>query len=380
MSGFLDLAIINAHWHREMAKNFGCRDRNAAIRWILKMIEKYGVRFLMGDFNMSAYQILYDLRACGIEAHVVARHVELNEACDKYVHDSCVIVAIGGCMYAPKPCTLDSHCCMAAQLGNGSNGKFGVRGFDISCYIFADVANRPDDHIGDQLVNRVKALRQTAAARRICKACTKEKLCTEHVYEPFNDRVKPPRQDGKTKGDPSFPITKDLPVLPDIKGFQSRPMMWDQMERQLKGVAHWSHFVMVGSTRSRSDLAKQRRGSAYRSSHGANQYNKRWTAGSAPAAAASSQASSSQSAPAAQNGRSNFSPAPRLRSRTTLESRREADQRPQAKAMPRSGVNLVPRGVTSVCDRPRHSSTQKRTAREEREQARKRDPRTSSRR
>ena len=115
MSGFNRLALINAHWHREMAKVLGCKERVAAVKWILDMIVKYGVRFLMGDFNMSAFQIVHDLRACGIEAHVVSQHVELNERCDAYLHDSCAIVAIGGLKYSLKPSTLSSHCCMAAQ-------------------------------------------------------------------------------------------------------------------------------------------------------------------------------------------------------------------------------------------------------------------------
>jgi len=373
MAGMNELALINAHWHRAMAKVLGSADRNAAIKWIRDMIEKYKVRFVMGDFNMSAFQIVYDLRACGIEATVISQHTELNEKCDGYVHDSCAIIAIGGCMYPPKPSTLESHCCMAAQLGNGSNGEFGVRGFDISSYIFADKANRPDDHIDDNLVKRVKVLRRIAAHRSTCTECTKEQRCTVHHYQKFNDRVSPPRQAGVKRGDQRFAVTKDLPVFQDIKGFQSNPMMWDQMEKQLKGVAHWPLYVTVGSTRGRSDAKHRERASAYHTRQISKPSSYWWTARSAPAAAPwSSKASSSQSAPAAQNGRSNFAPAPRQRSRTTLELRREADRKP------RSRVNLTPRGVTSVSEpdrrtdgpRRRWTSAEKRSAREERERGR----------
>ena len=94
LSGFRTLSLINAHWHYLMAKVLNGKMRKSAVAWMVERIKKYKVRFVVGDFNMSAFQLLDDLRACGIECLVVSQHLELDWTCGDYLYDSCVIVIL----------------------------------------------------------------------------------------------------------------------------------------------------------------------------------------------------------------------------------------------------------------------------------------------
>ena len=322
-----------------MAKVLGNQQRKAAIAWMVARIVKYNVRFVLGDFNMSAFQLLDDLRACGIECLVVSQHVELDWQCENYLYDSCVIVAIGGRRYFPKPNTLSSHCLMAAQVYD-SDSK-GDRGFPVHSYIFAKGVARPDGAIRPDLIKQVRALRRLARDRSNCQDCTDETQCQAHEYEPFNERESPITEHPAEQGDQSMKVTAEFPVLLDMKGLQCRPTMWDPTKCQWGKCAHWSLYLSVGSQRARSAKG--------RSDRYAKNYHK-WhpTRKSAPAAASSGQASSSQSAPAARPERKvSFTP----RSRTefgsaTPTARSDATRSPRsgASSTPRSRAVLNPRG------------------------------------
>ena len=132
-AGFWQIAVCNAHWHHKMAKVREGRDRAAAREWLVDKIRQYEIRFLLADLNMSAYVMVDDLRACGIECNLMASHCELAPSCDHLLFDSCVIIAIGGPRYELKPNTFESHMKMAAQLPF----RVGSRGYRRESYLEA---------------------------------------------------------------------------------------------------------------------------------------------------------------------------------------------------------------------------------------------------
>ena len=114
-AGFRLIAVCNMHWHHKMAKVREGVDRTAARNWLVEKIRRYEIRFLLADLNMSAYVLVDELRACGIECNLMASHCELAASCDHLLFDSAVIIAIGGPRYELKPNTIESHIKMAAQ-------------------------------------------------------------------------------------------------------------------------------------------------------------------------------------------------------------------------------------------------------------------------
>ena len=242
-----------------MAKKFNA-EREEAIVWIHVKVRIYNVRFLLGDLNMSASQICHDLRACGIEAVEIARHVELNEACNEFVHDSCAIIAVGGTTYDPKVNTIEAHCLMAAQVGIGKKG-FGCRGYSDESYIRKNDSDRQltKHAITEELQTKVREFRERAVKRARCNQCTPEQQCEPHEWVFFNGRVAPVRRAAREQGDQTCPVTAHFAVMEDIKAFMSRPSMWDPNNVEMSTCGHWPLYVQIGSTRGRSDEAVERR-------------------------------------------------------------------------------------------------------------------------
>ena len=73
LGGFTEFGLVNGHWHRDMAANrSGWKDaRKAAVDDLAKVIEDENVRFVVGDFNMSAYELKNDLFKKGIEGELL---------------------------------------------------------------------------------------------------------------------------------------------------------------------------------------------------------------------------------------------------------------------------------------------------------------------
>ena len=153
---------MNGHWHHFKAKVRNGTIRRRALADLRRLVPKYGVRFVAGDYNMSRDALVDDLRAGGIEATLVAFHCELGEIRETLdgpapssrmvkdtswrmdvlptVHwDSCLIMAIGGLRYAPKPLTPTAHIFMGAQHPSRACGT-SQRGFPSPSYIRESVS------------------------------------------------------------------------------------------------------------------------------------------------------------------------------------------------------------------------------------------------
>ena len=262
LSGFWELSLVNAHWHRDMAKKLDPDRRglrHQAVDWLVARIRLYKVRFVLGDFNMSAYQICNDLRACGIEATLVAYHCELDKTCTSFLFDSCVIVAIGGLRFDPKVNTIAARCLTAAQV---PYLKGEDRGYPPASYISTPGRAAKELSISSQvardLTAQVTALRATACARSQCSAC-KKAPCPEHLYQLFNERVEADGSEARTSSNPCFRVTEGWDVLQDMKGMMARPCIWDPTGSQWNTCAHFPLNVVVGAHRGRSSGSKLHR-------------------------------------------------------------------------------------------------------------------------
>ena len=93
-----ELVLMNVHVHRMTAKkeiSEGSRAFKALWDDLVRYIVCYGVRVLAGDFNMSLMQVLPELRARGLQAHLAAWYPWKHQHEDLVRIDSSAIILIG---------------------------------------------------------------------------------------------------------------------------------------------------------------------------------------------------------------------------------------------------------------------------------------------
>ena len=98
MCGFTTVTICNAHLHNMTAKRAqGLKDAHKKF-WprLADYIVLYEVRFLAGDFNMSAFIVIPKLRELGLDINVIAWFPFFSTAKQEVHLDSCALFAIGG--------------------------------------------------------------------------------------------------------------------------------------------------------------------------------------------------------------------------------------------------------------------------------------------
>ena len=272
LSGHKEIHVVNCHWHNSMAKvQFGVM-RVRATKWLVDMIKKYKVRFVMGDLNMSAYDVCTLLRDNGIECNLVAWHCELDKDTDynTFLYDSCVIVAIGGMRYPPKLCTTMVHCLTAAQMPWVlEDEKRTTRGYAKRHYIMANTDQFPDAVGSPSLRNEAMRMASVAQEFLTCRDCRPDRQhregevpgdrCLRHAYIDPNPIC--PRYSGpvRERGDQQYEITADWPVLDEIKEKVCKPCIADPHGRRWNRAGHMVVTVVFGKYRGRSEGATKRR-------------------------------------------------------------------------------------------------------------------------
>ena len=209
------------------------------------MVKKHNLRFVMGDLNMSAYQLCHDLRARGIECNLLCWHCEMNSDATDVVFDSCVIIAIGGPKYDLKPNTTGTHILMGAQLPWPPKSKAALdknppRGFPRKHYI--DDSAPPIFTAGygipDDIMDKAKRLQGG------------EKMNVEEMR-----KQTVPSSEPKETSDPAFPVTSGFHPFGTLRGRMANPNLWDAEETLWNSQSHWPLMLQVGSYRARSDQA-----------------------------------------------------------------------------------------------------------------------------
>jgi hypothetical protein len=164
LGGFDRLPLVNCHLHSTVAHKVGGVKRLSFVKALIADVLKYKIRFVMGDLNMSAYQLIEDFALAGLEAQLLAYHCEVNyndsmhqghrasgddEAAQlaycnaallqgdaKLKFDSCVILCVGGVVYPPKTNLASAHILSGAmQPRFGRDDKAERRVFFTEQYI-----------------------------------------------------------------------------------------------------------------------------------------------------------------------------------------------------------------------------------------------------
>ena len=88
------------HLHFQVAnKNPGFRRKKNLWPWLADMIKQYGVHVLMGDFNMSLFKVVPELRSRGVPAAVAAWYPWRTKGnTPQTMADSCgIFMCVPGC-------------------------------------------------------------------------------------------------------------------------------------------------------------------------------------------------------------------------------------------------------------------------------------------
>jgi hypothetical protein len=253
LGGFDRLPLVNCHLHSTVAHKVKGVKRLSFVKALIADVLKYKVRFVVGDFNMSAYQLIEDFALAGLEAQLLAYHCEVNykdsmhkgflavgeDEADQIAYcnaallfddaklkfDSCVILCIGGIKYPPKTNLASAHILSGAMHPRfGRENKAERRGFTSEQYI----GQTPSVQISPVLLRDVMGLWSRFRAGGVNVAADPilddDRLNVRLAYRQYS------KEDGDglpVKKSDRFPETCNWEELQDIKVSPKRLLIFD---------------------------------------------------------------------------------------------------------------------------------------------------------
>ena len=99
-----EIRVAVCHLHHQVAnKSKGFRRQNDAFwPWLANKLKEHNIQVLMGDFNMSLFKVVPELRSRGVPAQLAAWYPWRIHASDQPMCDSCGIFMCVPCTVAPK--------------------------------------------------------------------------------------------------------------------------------------------------------------------------------------------------------------------------------------------------------------------------------------
>ncbi|MCP4243346.1 MAG: hypothetical protein GY772_22540 [bacterium] len=220
--------FCSVHFHHLTAKKQRFAAAHSAF-WdsLVAHCQRYGVRYLAGDFNMSLFRVHQEAAQRGMAMTLAASYAWRPTASDEVRHDSCGIFVVGPvkrvvpllrAVFTPEGTPVVAGPASSSSAGPQTPAVAGVT--DLPEHI-AGHGYPVGSYLGGE-------------------RCMRDSLRTAWA-----------------RG--AAPLTDEWPSLPQCKEKRLDVAKWDPEQRLFRGGSHYPLLVFIGRTSRRSDAALQRR-------------------------------------------------------------------------------------------------------------------------
>ncbi len=123
--------VVNTHMHCKLAKANGPGFRESRRRFWIELaglLRKYQAQIMLGDFNMSVFDVVPQMRSHGIIIDLVAIYPWSQTGQREPYSDSCAIWLLNGCSQISMTCGLGSFSSNASGSRGSGSAEDGSRG------------------------------------------------------------------------------------------------------------------------------------------------------------------------------------------------------------------------------------------------------------